>query len=170
MKRIKKLTFTLGLLVISITLLNSCSLLVPSPPENEKSEHYSIHFSRKGWEEINPDISDHAYIHRESNSIVLVNSMCKKYEASSYNHLISNMLSGFEDIKYERKEEINLFGRKASRFKIKASLDGIMTYFIFISVRKNRCLYDFALITDRPEHRIELTNDFEEFVSGMRIK
>lgn len=166
----KRTSILVGFFIILGMTLSSCSMFLPETDVTEKSDLYQFKFKKDGWKEIDPDKSDHAFIHKESNSILVLNSMCKKYEASSYQHLTENILSGFEDIKYEQEQDIKIFSRKGKQIRVKASLDGISTFFQFVSVRKDRCLYDFLLITNSPEKRIKMSDDFKDFINSVNIR
>ena len=170
MERFKKPIIFIGIVLTQLIIGSSCSFFVPETDRTEKSNSYSINFNQSDWKEMDPDKSDYAFLHKRTNSVILLNSTCKKYEASSLNSLSYDLLAGFDNVKYEKKEEIKIYNRKGYHLKVKGSLDGIETYLLITSVKKNRCLYDFLLITNSMKTRKELTSDFNNFINSVTIQ
>lgn len=143
-------------------------MLIPSE-DTFKNEDLSVSFDNANWNSIDPDKSDYAFVHEQSGSILLISSTCKKYEASSYTQLTSTLLSGLDELAFEDATEVKIFGRKGNRVEANASLDGVQTYFLILTLRKNRCLYDYALITATKQYRKQLKGDFDALINSSKL-
>lgn len=118
-----------------------------------KSKSYNLNFNNPEWERIEPDTSDYAFINNRTNSIIMVNSLCKKYESTSLKHLTSNILAGIDDIQIENRTKKKYFGRSALETHISGRFDGVRVYLSITTLSKNRCTYDFILISRTKKYR-----------------
>lgn len=148
----------------------SCSYFIGRDADEFKSEHYSLNFSLDNWESISADDSDYAFMKEGTKSIIFVNSFCKKHDATTLNHLVSHLFGGIEDLKVEEKLSYTLFGREAIQAKANGKLDGIQSYFQMYVVNKNRCTYDFILISNSPETRTIDAKDLLVLLEGVKIE
>lgn len=123
-----------------------CSLLVPKPSGPPKSEAYQVK-APIDWESIRPEKSDIAFINPQTKSIILVNSLCKKYDSSSLESLSRFALSAVENFVVESTEKVKFNKRKAYDVEGQGEVDGVPVFVSVRTFRKNRCLYDFVLIT-----------------------
>jgi hypothetical protein len=151
-------------------LLVSCSFFIGRDADEFKSDHYSLNFSQSNWKSISADDSDYAFMKEESKSIIFINSFCKKHDATTLDHLVSHLLSGIEDLKVEEKLSYSLFGREAIQAKANGKLDGVQSYFQMYVVNKNRCTYDFILISSSPEVRANDAKDLLVLIEGVKIE
>lgn len=118
-----------------------------SAPTNNKSSKISINFNAKNWVQVDSDQSDFAYKNIKSNSFLIINSNCKKYIANSLKGLTATMLSNITDLTIEKQTTHILKKREALSTYASGKVDGIKTHLVIITIKKNRCIYDFILIS-----------------------
>lgn len=156
----------LNLLFILFSL--SCSL-GGDGSNDKKSQTYKLDFTVPSWTRMSPGTADHAFYNQKTHSIILLNTLCEKYEATSLHHLISNMLGGVDDIDVEREEKVKFAKRDSLRSFVKGTTDGVSIFLVIQTLRKNRCIYDFVMISQTPDKREKDIEDFEKFLSNTKI-
>lgn len=155
------------LLILIFSLLSGCSFT--DSQTLRKSQGYSLDFKNTDWTSIAPREADKAFISNKTSSILLLNSLCGIYEATSLNHLISNMMGGIEDVQIQRKQENELINRKSLRTYAIGEIDGVPIFLIIETVRKDSCIYDFALISNSEKTRSKDEDRFNEFLRGLNV-
>jgi len=165
-----KYSFCISLLVLFITII-SCSLLIPSVSEHSrKSTWYKIDFSDPDWEKISPDKSDMAFLNKETGSILILNSLCKKYEQTSLGQLSSKILSGLSNLEIEESREFIFSGREAISVNASGTLDGVKVKLKIMTFKKDRCTYDIAIINSKGRIPSGDEEDFNRFINSMRFE
>lgn len=99
------------------------------------------------WSVISSEGSDYALQNKNSKSLFLFNSACRKYEASTLNALTSSMLTGIEDINITEKNNVFYQERDAVEVAANGKLDGVVRFFRIVTIQKNNCIYDYILIS-----------------------
>lgn len=99
------------------------------------------------WVEISSEGSDYALQNKNTNSIFLLNSACRKYEGSTLSSLTSSILTGIESVQITEKANVFYQDREAVEVTANGKLDGITRYFKIITTQKNNCIYDYVLIS-----------------------
>ena len=163
----KHTNFNFILFAVLLTM-SSCSLFMGA--ELNKSESYKIDFTENGWSSISPDDSDYAFQNMETKSIIFVNSFCKKYDSSTLEQLISHLFGGIQKIKIEKKGQKKVHGRDAMHILANGELDGVKIFIDLQVLKKNRCVYDFILVsTDKGKRRSD-GPILDKVVQGARIQ
>ncbi len=158
------------ILTLALVLCTSCSLLVGGSGSSDvKSENLRINFLSSNWRPITPDTADYAVQNPVTGSVITANSMCKKYDSTSMKHLTINILSGVESVEVLTTEEWTFSGREALTTNIKGKLDGVETYMSIVTTRKNRCVYDFILISPTRKTFERDQASFKEFLREVDI-
>ena len=123
-------------------------LLTLFQPTEQGSKNEEVSFERTpmGWVKQDPDKSDFALFHPEKKSMIIVNSLCRKYESTSLRHLNSNLLGGLEDVTIQNQKKMMFKGRDSLRTELRGKLDGVPIWLFTQTVKKNFCVYDFVLI------------------------
>jgi len=160
--------FTLLLIILMGVLISSCSL-VSNSESVEKSKNLSLNFRNSSWGKIDSEKADYAFKHKKSRSIMVINSLCKKYDQTTLEQLTENILSGLQESKTTDKETLRLFDRESLRTKASGKLDGVTTHMLIEVVKKDRCIYDFVLITKNSNLDSKLENDFIELVRSSQV-
>lgn len=156
-------------LVYSLLLIGlSCSFGSDSE-SGVKSQNYKIAFQSPQWTKINPGSADHAFQNSSSNSIILLNSLCGKYESTSLKHLISNMLGGLDQVNIVKEEKMTYAKRDSLRRFVTGKTDGVPVYLIIQTLRKDSCIYDFILISANQDLQTSDIDDFNKFLEETNI-
>jgi len=160
--------FLLHVLIIKGLMLSSCAF-VSSPDKGVKAKNFNVRFNQAGWSKTSADLADYAFIHNKTRSTIIINSLCQKYERTTLHQLTDNILAGLMEVKIEEQAEHRLFDRAALKTKANGILDGVNTYFLIDVVKKDRCIYDFILITKSADLRNQLTSDFEQLLKNSEV-
>ena len=136
----------LALISLLFVLLQSCSYLVPEPSIGHKSDNY-----------------------RFSASIILINSLCNKYESTPLKYLLDNLLMGIKEVKIQGKETIQFAKREALKAKATGVLDGVKVHALIQTVRKNHCVYDFVFISHKIDQFERHKTDYLKLLKTVEI-
>lgn len=170
LKRYMKKLSSIYPILICLLLANACSLFLGNDVDEFKSDHYEIDFTLNDWKKITADESDHAYIKESSKSIIFINSYCKKHDSTTLDNLVSHLFAGIDKPAIEEKSSYTLFGREAILVKANGKLDGIQSYLQMFVVNKNRCTYDFILISTSSQQRELDAKDLMILIEGVQIE
>lgn len=157
------------IIFISLILLSSCAT---DSGVYKKSNSINNQLAGKApapWIEMNSEGSDFALQNKKTKSIFLLNSSCRKYEASNLNALTSSILTGLDDIKIIEKKNVYYQEREAASVSASGKLDGILRFIKVITIQKNNCIYDYVLIaTNKTNFDIDSV-DLESFMHRIII-
>lgn len=156
---LNKILFIVTLILIS----SSCTSFTKSSFKKDKNIKFS---SLSGnWHPISKDQSDLAYQNKESLSIIFVNSNCKKYLGSSLKALFDELYGDVAELQI-KSQTIQMFkNREALITETQIQLDGIERTLLTVLTKKNRCLYDFVLISTNSYF---LKNDRKDFINFIK--
>ena len=155
-----------ALFSISLLLwLAGCS----SSSENYKNTKIRFYYQGKDWKEIDPDQSDYATYNTKTNSIMIVNSYCKKYANTSLYTLRGQILSGIADTQILEEKMDSFEKRKMLSTSLTGNIDGVKRFFHINILKKNRCLYDFMLITSDQQLLQNHQNDLDKLMTSSQI-
>lgn len=155
-------------LLLLIVTISSCSFL-SSPDKGIKSEELEISFKHKDWQRIEADMADDAYKNTKNGNILIINSLCRKYDRTTLEQLTDNILAGLSDSSIIDRKSSNLFKRSSLRTIASGTLDGVKTHMIIEVVKKDRCIYDIVLITSDKKIASAHINDFEQLLNTMKV-
>lgn len=159
---------TIGLLTFS-----ACSFF-SSNESGTYQKSTSVRNDLKGklpahWSVINSATADFAITNTSSNSVFLLNSACRKFEASNLNSLASAMLAGVEIVNVIEKKIITYQARDAMDMTVLGRVDGVERFFHIITTQKNNCIYDFVLISINEKNLNNDNRDFQNFIQRIEI-
>jgi hypothetical protein len=121
-----------------------------------------------GWSRVDlGDQNDLAFRNDSVDGVVQVNASCDPSLDIPLEALTNHLLIGFterEDV--EPQERVPLDAREALRTHMRAKLDGVPRELLFYVLKKNDCVYDFALVTPPGELFERARPDFERLVAG----
>lgn len=140
------------------------------PDKGIKSEVISVNFKQSGWSKIEADLADFAFKHTASKSILLVNSLCRKYDRTTLEQLTDNILAGLQQVEVLKQEERTLFGRASLRSEAQGKLDGVSTNMLIEVVKRDRCIYDIALITESKSIDSSLHAAFNKLLASIQLE
>lgn len=119
---------------------------------------------------MNAEASDYALENIKTKSFFILNSACRKYEASNLNTLTSSILSGIENLNIIEKKNSFYQGREAAEVVASGTLDGIQRFFRIITIHKNNCIYDYVLISTNRKNIETDTPAFYTFLERIILK
>jgi hypothetical protein len=161
-------------LIPLLIVLSSCSFFSSNESGTYiKSTNYLNSIEKNlpvNWISLKTEGADFAISNRKSNSVFLINSACRKYEASSLNALSSSLLSGIEDINIISRININLHEREAQELRFSGSVDGVKTFVNITTLQKNFCIYDFVMISKSLKKLEEDYNQYKVFISQVKLE
>tara|TARA_R110002049_G_scaffold164429_4_gene330455 strand:+ start:1552 stop:2070 length:519 start_codon:yes stop_codon:yes gene_type:complete len=160
--------FFLLLSVSLVLFLPSCSF-VSNTNGVVKSKTIELNFRNSNWSKIDSDRADYAFKHDLSPSILVINSLCQKYDKTSLVQLTDNILAGLEMPKVLKQQNMRLFERASLRTDATGKLDGVKAHMLIQVVKKDRCIYDFVLITKAKTIDKSLSDSFSELVNTSRL-
>ncbi len=158
------LLLSLGL----VLSLLSCSF-VSNSNIVDKSKSFEVNFKNSQWTKIDSDKADYAFKHNSTPSILVINSLCQKYDKTSLEQLTDNILAGLQEPAVTEQKKLTLFERESLRTNALGKVDGIETHMLIEVVKKDRCIYDFVLITKSKKIEKSLTHSFSELLGSSKV-
>lgn len=158
--------------LITILLLQACALFGNNDPRADKSQEYKIEFTDILWSPMHPDLADAAYLNNATSSIITANSQCKKYEKSTLDQLAENIIrgSGLQNITTLEKKNGTFSERDSLEMSLQGTIDGAKSFIRLLTVKKNRCVYDFLMISNTEKSFKKDQKYFEVFLKTVKIK
>lgn len=120
----------------------------------------------RAWQRLEVEDNDLAWHDPQTGAIIQVNATCDPFQDVPLRALTNHLLIGFTDREWRSSEPVPLDGREALRSHLVAKLDGVPRELLFYVLKKDRCTYDFALITPPGEPYRRAEPEFERFVAG----
>jgi hypothetical protein len=168
-KRIQVVVIKILFLIHTIIWFSGCSSLVPDPiRKNTKSEGYTFSVDDNYWQKTNPDISDHAFYSQKTGSHLFINSLCKKYQDTNLASQMDGMFAGIKRLKTTSKE-FNLKNRLAIETTGIGEVDGVQFTYKVITINYHHCVYDFALLSARPEIKSTDLDNFQKLLATIEF-
>jgi hypothetical protein len=161
------------LLTLLFLTLTSCSLFESNETGSYKKST-NIQNQLKGnlpkeWISINRESSDYAITNKISNSVFLVISACRKFEASNLEYLTSAILTGVDVVNVIEKKIIRFQERDALDMTVLGKVDGVERFFHLITLQKNNCIYDLVLIATSEKNLNQDNRDFSNFIQRINF-
>jgi len=141
-----------------VAFLVSCA----SDEKRVPSSDYSINFESPSWQLIEHEEYDKAYINNDSGKVLMANSHCDAFQNESLETIARRELIGLRNVQLLQAEEGKDLGRESYHIMAKGTLDGVPINVKTITLRKDHCLYDFAMINPKEisQKDLELLNQF----------
>lgn len=111
------------------------------------------------------DSNDLAWHHAGLDAILQANGSCNPRLDIPLSALTNHLLIGFTDRERVDEEILSLAGREALRTHVRARLDGVVRELTFVVVKKNECVYDFAVVAP-PGQFPEAVRAFDSLLAG----
>lgn len=120
-----------------------------------------------GWQRLSlADQNDLAWHEARIGAIVQVNATCDPDSDVPLTALTNHLLIGFTDREIVAQRVLPMDSREALRTHVTARLDGVPRELVFYVLKKDHCIYDFALIAPLGAPFAEALPAFERFVGG----
>lgn len=99
----------------------------------------------EGWRAIEvEEFNDLAW--GRDGSVIQVNSSCDPSLDIPLEALTNHLMIGFTERALLDQERVPMAGREALRTHVRAKLDGVPRELLLVVLKKNECVYDFALV------------------------
>jgi hypothetical protein len=133
----------------------------------DREARYRIGDLGGGWEPVHvASANDLAWHDPSTGAIVQVNASCDPSADIPLSVLTNHLLAGFTGRDVREQAVVPLDGREALRTHLVARLDGVPRELLFYVMKKNECVYDFALIAPEGDGFASALLRFEPFVQG----
>ncbi|MEM9071533.1 MAG: hypothetical protein AAGE52_23705 [Myxococcota bacterium] len=114
--------------------------------ENEETR-YSLSDPGDGWRRVDVDShNDLAWRHPQLAAVIQANSSCNPSLDVPLAALTNHLLIGFTEREIATQELVPMDGREALRTVVTAKLDGVPRQLALVVLKKDGCVYDFALV------------------------
>lgn len=121
------------------------------------------------WERLSVnDKNDLAWHNPDKEAVMHVDSRCDPSLDIPLTALRAHLMIGFTDRDIISEETVPMDGREALRTQFTAKLDGVARQIVMQTLKKDSCVYDFALITPPGPIFEDALGDFDAFVDGFR--
>jgi hypothetical protein len=132
----------------------------------DEEARYRIGALGPTWERIDVAQNDLAWVQPDSGAIVQVNATCDPYRDVPLTSLTNHLLIGFTERDWRSSEVVDMDGREARRSHVVASLDGVPRELLLYVMKKDSCVYDFALVAPPGPGFARAEPYFERFVGS----
>lgn len=120
-----------------------------------------------GWRRLSvDDQNDLAFHHAQMGAIIQVNATCDPTSDVPLTALTNHLLIGFTDRHIVEQALLPMDEREALRTHVTARLDGVPRELLFYVMKKDACVYDFALIAPPGTNFEHALPEFERFRAG----
>ena len=137
----------------------------------DAAAHYWIGPVGPRWVALAVDDDNDLAWHDESVAAVIqVNSTCDPGADIPLAALTNHLLAGFTAREFEEQTVVPMDGREALRTHARARLDGVPRELLFYVMKKDGCIYDFALVTPTGDSFDRALESFEPFVAGFSTR
>lgn len=120
-----------------------------------------------GWQRVSVNDQNDAAWHNASKEAVMhVDSECDPSLDIPLTALRAHLMIGFTEREVLSEETVPMDGREALRTHFTAKLDGVPREILMQILKKDYCVYDFALVAPPGPPFQEALGDFDAFVDG----
>ncbi len=121
----------------------------------------------QGWTAVTVNKQNDLAWHNEAKEAVIhVDSDCDPALDIPLTALRSHLMFGFTEREVVEEEVVPMDGREALRTHLTAKLDGVPRDILLQILKKDRCVYDFGLITPPGPTFEEALTDFDRLLAG----
>ena len=137
----------------------------------DEEARYHIGPVGSGWRMLEaPGNNDLAWHDERASAVIQVNATCDPGADVPLTALTNHLLAGFTAREIEEQTIVPMDGREALRTHAVARLDGVPRELLFYVMKKDDCVYDFALVTPTGVPFEQALESFEPFVAGFRTE
>lgn len=123
-----------------------------------------------GWERLDvEDANDLAWENPGLAAVIQVNASCDPDLDIPLAALRNHLLIGFTERRVQDEQLVPLDSREALRTHLVAKLDGVPREMILTILKKNGCVYDFALVAPPGSEFARARQDYDALVGGFHV-
>lgn len=167
MNRIMQLrqTTSWGLFILAAAGMNACSVGGPLR-EDQKATAYNVPQLPSSWKALEKKAdADKAWSNTKTGAVLSLRSLCERYEHVSLKNLSQNLKTIFMNAEVISSNSRSIASRDAHDTTLRGELDGVSVESRMIVVRKNHCIFDFAVI-EHPTLSASSIKGIEKLLSG----
>lgn len=122
-----------------------------------------------GWKRVSVERATDAAWARESlAAVVQINASCNPELDIPLRVLTNHLLMGFTEREVRSQQAVPMAAREALRTHVVAKLDGVPRELMLHVLKKDGCVYDFALVAPPDERFSEALRAYEAVLAGFR--
>lgn len=106
---------------------------------------YSLESPGDGWQRLDMEQANVAWLNRDLGAALLVNSHCQGVEDAPLEVLTRHLLMGLTDVETVAERRLELSGREALETTVEGKLDGVRRRLQLLVLKKDGCVYDVVL-------------------------
>lgn len=163
------MTRRLGTWVLGGLIAAGCAATGTLQNSVYKAPHTTYEIGPVGpeWQRLSVnDKNDLAWHNASKEAVMHVDSKCDPSLDIPLTALRAHLMIGFTDREVLSEETVPMDGREALRTHFTAKLDGVPREILMQILKKDYCVYDFALIAPPGPFFEEAIVDFDGFVAG----
>jgi hypothetical protein len=135
-----------------------------------KEGFYQVGTLSEEWSRVNLGKAVVAFYHPGLKSTISTDSFCDQaYNDSSLENLTRHLYPGLQDTKVIEQESLMLSERGGLQTILSAKLDGVPVMLNLVVVKKDWCLFDFFLVSEK-DYFSRASEDFEKFFRGFSFE
>ncbi len=128
---------------------------------------YRVGQPAPGWRRVAVEgQNDLAWHHTKWRAVIQVNASCNPGMDVPLKALTTHLLIGFTEREIREQKLVPLDKREALLTHLVAKLDGVPMELLFTVLKKDGCVYDFALIAPPDNRFARARRDYEAVVAG----
>lgn len=161
------------ILYLTSICLISCSLFLPSPQDPAPKSHaYTANFSDPDWISRPALNSDRAFKHKKTGGILLINSICNKYQDSELEFLAKEAVSYLSDLEIKNSTSRIWQSRAAWDLEAHGKIDGVAVIVKIQNTRRHHCYFDFISISPNTDQEALMFQQqgFKELLESVRFQ
>lgn len=159
--------------VLLLVTVGACARTGTLDGEVYRGTETTYHIGPLGpaWTRVDVDgHNDLAFSHETHGAIVQVNSSCDPALDIPLEALTRHLFIGFTERELHSQRRVPMSAREALRTHATAKLDGVPRELLFHVLKKDGCVYDFALVAPPGDRFERARGDYERFLADFAPK
>ena len=121
------------------------------------------------WERVTLNEQNDLAWHHPSSSVIQINASCDPALDIPLSALTNHLMIGFTDRTINSEKLVSLSGREALETHVDAKLDGVLRTLVLTVLKKDGCVYDFALVV-RPEQTDTFLRSYRNMIQSFSVE
>lgn len=114
---------------------------------SKQATQYRVVTLPADWRRVEVEGNDLAWTHRHDHAALQMNARCGSEYDVPLLALSHHLIIGFTEVQEIERRLLPMDGREALRSHLRAKLDGVPRELALVVLKKDGCVYDFALVT-----------------------
>lgn len=122
----------------------------------KKNNKYNIGLPGENWTQLRLKGADLAWINKNKNATILVNSQCQNFKDTPLSALTVQLLLGLTEQNIISQEKKPWSNREALETVLTAKIDGVLRKFNIFVLKKDGCVYDIVFSASTHSYDLEV--------------